>query len=319
MNEVQMAENPAETVEDVLRNELAQGDAVIATARPILHHLLAHDDHSMFNDEVVARVRGMMHDIAFQLLFATAEAAGLRDRTQLLEEQRDELAGALFADTDFLAHAHALTLEAQLTERLQRRSGVDGVLSSLLQEQTASSDPGTAGLAMMVIASQARFMQRFRRMELPLAELPGDLFHRALLALADHAGDHAEAAAKAANALRANYVEGEGRLGLTGRLVASLGSRAMKALAIDHSGVAIFTTALAMASRQDRDLTILSLGDRQFARLALALCAAGLTQPEVEAQFLYLHPDIALPEGFEALTADRAAALLAGSSRAFAG
>lgn len=313
-----MADKPADTVEDVLREELAQGDAVIATARPILHHLLAHDDHSMFNDEVIARVRGMMHDIAFQLLFATAEAAGLRDRTQLLEEQRDALAATLFADTDFLSHAHALTLEAQLTERLQRRSGVDSVLSSLLQDQTAVADPGQAGLAMMVIAAQARFMQRFRRMEMPLAELPGELFHRALLALADHAGDHGEAAARAAAALREKYAEGEGRLGLIGRLVASLGTRAMKALAIDHAGVAVFTTALAMASRQNRDLTILSFGDRQFARLALSLCAAGLKQPEVEAQFLYLHPDIALPHGFETLTADRAAALLAGSRRAVA-
>jgi hypothetical protein len=311
MNEVQMAEQTAETVEQVLRGELAQGDAVIATARPILRHLLAHDDHAMFNDEVIARVRGMMHDVAFQLLSATAEAAGMRDRAQLIEERRDVLAKALFEDAEFLAHAHALTLEAQLTERLQRRSGVNAALSSLLQEQVA--DPATAGLAMTLIASQARFMQHFRRMELPLGELPGELFHRAMLLLHDHADDLAEPAALAEKSFRARYSEADGRLGLIGRLVSSLGSRAMRALAIDHAGVAIFTTALAMASGQDRDLAILSFGDRQFARLSLALRAAGLKQSEVEEQFLYLHPEISLPEGFDQLRADRAAALLAAS------
>jgi hypothetical protein len=39
--------------------------------------------------------------------------------------------------------------------------------------------------------------------------------------------------------------------------------------------------------------------------------AAGLKQPAVEAQFLYLLPDVALPEGFDRLAAGRAAALLA--------
>jgi hypothetical protein len=58
---------------------------------------------------------------------------------------------------------------------------------------------------------------------------------------------------------------------------------------------------------------VLSFADRQFARLALALRAAGLKQQAVEEQFLYLHPEISLPDGFDRLRADRAAALLAGS------
>lgn len=310
MNDVQLAETSSLPVEEVLRVELAQGDAVIATARPILRHLLAHDDHSMFNDEVIARVRGMMQDVAFQLLFALADTAGLRDRTQLIDERRDALAADLFEDADFLAHAHALTLEAQLTERLQRRSGVDGVLSSLLQDSAAAPHPSVAGLAMAVIASQARFMQRFRRMEMPLAELPGDLFHRALQLLARHAAEQGDAVEPTTATLRSTYAEGDSRLGLLGRLVAGLGPRAGKALAIDHAGVAVFTTALAMASGQGRDLAILSFGDRQFARLALALRAAGLEQREVEEQFLYLHPDIDLPPGFDTLPVSRAVALL---------
>jgi hypothetical protein len=92
-----------------------------------------------------------------------------------------------------------------------------------------------------------------------------------------------------------------------------MGEQAVRALAIDHAGLALFSTALAMASRQDRNLAVLSFADRQFARLALALRAAGLQQRAVEEQFLFLHPDTALPAGFATLGADRAAALLAGS------
>jgi hypothetical protein len=68
-----------------------------------------------------------------------------------------------------------------------------------------------------------------------------------------------------------------------------------------------------MASNQDRDVTILSFADHQFARLALSLRAAGLRQQAVEEQFLYLHPEVALPDGFDMVRADRAAAMLASS------
>lgn len=314
-----MADQPVATVEEVLRAELAQGDAVLVTARPILRHLLSHDDHAMFNDEVIARVRGMIHDVVHQLLFATADAAGLRDRTQLVAELRDPLAGVLFEDADFLAHAHAITLEAQLADRLQRRSGIDPVLTSLLQDQAASRDPVLAGLSMSVIAAQARHVQHCRRMELPLRELPGELFHRALLTLRTIGEVLPDAAAAAETALRAQYDEAAGRLGLLGRLVAAMGRQAPRALEISHAGLAVFTTALAMASRQPRALAVLALGEHQFARLALALRAGGLRPEEVEAQFRFLHPDVTLPDDFGALRVDTAADLLAGSSALAAG
>lgn len=308
-----MTEQTVESVEQLLRDELERGDAMIATSRPILRHLLANDDHALFNDEMIARIRGMMNHVAAQLLFAQAAAAGAFDRAAYAAARQDELAQALFEDVAFLAHAHALTLEAQLAERLQGRSGIDAVLSPLVQELAAAREMDMAGLAMAVLAAQARFMQHHRRMELPLGELPGDLFHRALLLLRAHADEDEDAAAEAERQLRDDYEEGAGRLGLLTRLVMAMGQRAVRALAIDHAGLAIFSTALAMAARQERSLTVLSFADRQFARLALALRAAGLKQQAVEEQFLYLHPEIALPDGFEMLRADRAAALLAGS------
>lgn len=308
-----MTEQTVESVDELLRAELERGDAILASARPILRHLLVNDDCALFSDEMIARIRGMMTHVAGQLLFAEADAAEADDRAEYVAERQDELAQALFDDTAFLAHAHALTLEAQLTERLQARSGIDSVLSPLVQELLAAKEAEMAALAMTVLASQARFMQHFRRMELPLGELPGDLFHQALVLLRDQAGDPPAAAEAAGRNLREAYDEAAGRLGLVAKLVMAMGQRALRALAIDHAGLAIFATALSMASGQKRDLAVLSFADRQFARLALALRAAGLRQQAVEEQFLFLHPDTTLPAGFDLIRADRAAEMLAAS------
>ena len=308
-----MNDQTVDAVEQVLREELVRGDAILASAKPILRHLFANDDHALFSDEMIARIRGMMTHLASQLLFAQAEAAGAEDRADYVAEREDELAFMLFDDTAFLAHAHARTIEAQLTVRLQGRSGIDAVLSPLVQELVAAREGEMAALAMSLLASQARFMQHHRRMELPLRELPGDLFHKALVVLREHASDDEEVAEAVERDLRAAYDESFGRLGLLARVVMAMGQRATRALAIDHAGVAIFATALSMASRQERDVTILSFADRQFARLALSLRAAGLKQQAVEEQFVFFHPEVALPQGFEMLRADRAAALLADS------
>src|SRR5205085_9206947 len=122
-------------------------------------------------------------DIARQLLEAQAEAEGMADRTALTHGRQDVLAQALCQDAGFLAHAHALALEAQLLDRLGARSGMDPVLSPLVQELAAGANAAVAALAMGVLAAQARFVQYHRRMELPLRDLPAELFHNALLAL----------------------------------------------------------------------------------------------------------------------------------------
>lgn len=309
---------PPETVEHVMVERLRCGDAVLASTRPILRHLLANHDQSLFSDEVIARVRGMIRHVAHQLLFARAVADDIADPALFAAREQDGLAALLFDDVAFLAHAHALTLEAQLAEAVQRRSAIDAVLSPLLQELTAASDEPTAAAAMRVIAAQARFMQGQRRMELPLSELPGDLFHKALLLMRNHAADD-DCAARAEAGLRAQFDESQGRIGQLTRLVMGMGRKAARALALDHAGLAIFATGLAMASRQDRNLAILSFGENQLARLALSLRAAGLAQDAVEAQFLYLHPDAQLPDGFGRLTPDRASAILAEMSQQAAG
>ena len=302
-----MADAP---VEDQLRVELVHGDAMIGTIGPILRHLLTNDDHSVFGDEIIARVRGAMADLARQLL---DEAARAGDAAAAPIEDADRVAALVEAFVDqpgLLGHVHALALEWQLTERLQARLALDPVLSPLLQALVASPSGETSSQAMSMLAAQARFTQAQRRMQLPLAELPGDLLHGVLLALrAIHPDDAATIAAE--SAIRARYDEARSRLGLVARIVTGMGGGASAALAVSHAGVAIFLSALALASGQSRDLTVLSTNEGQVARLALALRAAGLKPGAVEEQFGSLHPDVILPEGFDGLGADRAAAMLA--------
>lgn len=300
-------------VETVLSGELAHGDALLGTITPIRRHLLANDDHSLFSDEIVARVRGMMNHVAAQLLDALALASGDSEKREHPAGQRDAMVTDFIATPQFLAHAHALALEWQLTERLDARLALDPVLSPLLQALIASTDGATAATAVALLAAQARFVQAQRRMQLPLTELPGDLLHTALVALQCMAGDRSDLAQLAETRIRANYDEGRSRLGLIARLVTGMGAGATAALSVTHAGVGMFLSAMALASGQDRDLAALATNEGQLARLALALCASGLKPAAVEEQFVSLHPEVSLPEGFDRLGPDRAAALLARS------
>src|SRR5690606_40685800 len=62
---------------------------------------------------IFARIRGMMLDVAAQLLFAEAEAREAPDCAAFVGARQDDLAQLLFEDAAFLAHAHAVALEAQ--------------------------------------------------------------------------------------------------------------------------------------------------------------------------------------------------------------
>lgn len=299
-------------VEEALRVELARGDVALATTRPVLRYMLATDDRSLFSDEVIARIRAMLGHVASQLLMAQAEVEGIEERDSFAQAAQDDLAQLLFEDVAFLAHAHALVMEARLAEDLRERAGIDSVLSPLLQDLAAASDTDLASGAIAVLAAQARFLQQCRRMELPLQELPADLFHQALILLRQFSGESASAEATE-QVLRTGYDESSGRLAQIARLLMILRPDLSSALAVERAGLGIFASALATATGQDRDVAILTFGEDHLARLALSLCAAGLDPLAVEQQFLHLHPDIILPMDFDSLPAERAAALLAGS------
>lgn len=299
------------SIEAVLAEELARGDVIMESAGPVLRHLLANDDTSLFGDEVVARTRGMIGDLADQLLAHQALAASTSDEDGFVAERRDALAAMLIENPAILAHVHALALEWQLTDRFQARAAIDPVLSPLLQALIASKEPEVAASAMAMLAAQARFIQQQRRMELPLAELPGDLFHAALLTMRSCAGEAEDQSASQAEArFREQFDESRSRLGLASRLVTAMGGGAMAALSVSHAGTAIFLTALGLASGQSRSSAVMATNERQLARFALSLRAAGLKPAAVEEQFALFHPDVLLPQGFQHLRADRAAAML---------
>ncbi len=317
--EVANQPDTANAVEDVLREELAHGDAVLATTTPILRHLVGSGGNAMFGDDILASVRGMAADLARQLLDAMARAGGEAERNQHDAAALEQLTVEFLGNPALLTHLHALALEWQLTCRMQARLSLDPVLTPMLQASIASNDSVESALAMNLLAAQARFGQAQRRMQLPLTELPGDHLHGVLLAMRTHAGADPEAdrlASLAEGEIRAQFDEGASRLALIARLVTGMNAGAVVALSVTHAGVAIFLTALGMASGQSRDLTVLATAESQLARLALGLCAAGLKPQAVEAEFLALHPDVELPQGFDRLSADRAAAILAAAGHA---
>lgn len=302
-----------DAVEAVLRDELGRGDAASDTIIPILRHLLANESHSIFSEEVVASVRGMLADLARQLLDSLAEADGEEERQDHDPDRIAALTGSFLESSALVGHVHALALEWQLTHRLHAKLAVDPVLSPVLQAQIASREEATSALAMKLLAAQARFCQLQRRMQLPLGELPGDLLHGALLAMRTLAGTEAQADERAAEAearIRQGQDEAASRLGLLSRFVGAMGNGALAALSLTHAGAAIFLTALAIGSSQDRDAVVVSTDESQAARFALSLRAAGLKQQGVEEQLLALFPDACLPDGFGRLSPDRAAAIL---------
>jgi hypothetical protein len=110
MNETVTMQSSEAPVEAFLRAELAHGDVVLGTIGPVLGHLLANHDHSLFSDEIVSRVRGMVGDVARQLLIARAEAANALDPRADADAKRDDLTMRLLSDSRLVGHCHALAL-----------------------------------------------------------------------------------------------------------------------------------------------------------------------------------------------------------------
>src|SRR5262245_4770206 len=123
--------NPSGTADETaLREAMAQADAALDAAVPVLRHLIGRGDHDLLDEETVARVRAMIDDVADQLLL---EIRGLDAPESADPALRDALTAAIGGDRSLLAHVHALALEWRLTQRLQARLGLDPVLSPLIQ------------------------------------------------------------------------------------------------------------------------------------------------------------------------------------------
>ncbi len=270
----------------MLAHELARSARAAEAALPVLRHLLASDGPALVSEAVVARVRGMLRDLARQLVAGGRGAlppGGESDRAA------DVLAERLASDDALLAHVHSLALEGQLAERFEQRLSLDPVLSPLLQELIASDDAIVAELAMTALAAQTRFLQSQRRMELPLTELPADLL-RAAIKHGESLADPPLATGLAA--LASGYDEGATRLALLQRLVTAMRRAVVACLSFDRAGLALFAQGLAALGGVPRSQAVLACHDGQAAHLALALRAAGLDVAGIERQLLLISAPI---------------------------
>lgn len=293
-------------VEHILKEELARGDKALRGVPPVLTHMLASSGQAMVSDAIVARLRGMLEALANQLLGAKSDAS---PNGREIDWVCERLAG----DSVVLSYCYALAMEAHLAERLERRGSLDPVLSPLMQELIASEDAATGELAMNALAAQSRFIQSQRRMDLPLSELPAELFH-AVLKIWETQDRSDPAVAPAIKSLKSTYDEASSRVGLFARLVSAMRGGVIAALELEHAGLALFVSALSALAKQPRELAILACHERQAARLALSLRAAGLEVDAIERQFLLLDPAERLPGGIASIDRSRAAELLSNAN-----
>ncbi len=300
--------------ETVLQDELARADRALSGVAPVLGHVLASNGRSLVSDAIVARVRGMVSDIARQLVAHLVED----DATDALADTGaiDALAQALASDTAMLSHLHCAAMEGVITNGLEQRSGLDPVLSPLWQELIASQEAATAEVAMQALTAQSRFMQAQRRMQQPLLDLPAHAIERTLRIWAGSTPPEDSAPIKAAiKGLKRDYDEAQTRTGLLARMIISMGQGVIAALELEHAGFALFVSALSQQTGQSRERCVLACHENQSARLAIALRAASLPLATIERQFLALNPDGATPQGLEELSKDQAAILLQNSAR----
>lgn len=303
---------PQPPIEATLADRLARGDVVLGAAGPMLGMLVLNHDSAFFSDEVVARVRGMCGHVAQQMV--AAYRAEAEDAGADIAGQNARLAEALSGDMEFLRHCHALALEHRFALQLERAYAISPAASPMLKELIASSDAAVARLATAVMAAQARFEQQQRRSELPVTELPPQLFERVLSLGREHGAAAENDVDRVNRRLRDNYDPQGNRIALLLQVVEAAGGEPMKGLSLRRAGSALFLSSLAFASGQDRDVVALTTSESQAARLTLALCAAGLAPAQVAEEFALIHSGVPVPDAADMPSAERAAAIL-GASR----
>ncbi|MEM1052040.1 MAG: hypothetical protein AAGI28_08090 [Pseudomonadota bacterium] len=295
MGKMAMDRSQSAYVDTSLQDELARGNRALASIAPVIAHFLNDNGPSLITDAIVAQLRGMLNHIAQQLLPKSETAS------KGYSENLAEIMARLTNDVPLIEHLYAVALEGQITESLEQRAAVDPVLSPLMQELIASTRPETAELAMTALSSQARFCQSQRRMELPLGELPYEIFSSVLHHLEEFKPgvDPLNAAAK----LQEGFDEGASRLGLMARLCANLQGGAIAALDLGHAGFALFSSAAASLTQQDRAAVVFACHEGQAARLALTLRTAGLNADAIDAQLGVLGSRTALSPGIASIAA----------------
>lgn len=295
-------------VDAILRDEMARSNRALRSLAPVIAQMLDSDGPSLVTDAIVARLRGMMSDIARQLLAVAVIEGSDAHSTQ---DAKAQLVASFSSDEPLIDHLYAVALEGVLIEGLEKRASIDPVLSPLMQELIASKNPEVAQLAVAALAAQSRFTRNVGRMTHPIGELPQEI----LASVLDHLHNlepklSKPQIAKAIAKTKGEFDEGLGRIGLLARLCSTMHGGAIAALDLNHSGLALFVSAASSLTRTPRDSVVFACHEGQSVRLALILLAAGLTGERVEAQTSLLGARFALPSQIVGLSAADAVSAL---------
>ena len=309
MGKVTMDRSQSASVDLLLREELARGNRARASVVPVFAHFLDSEGPSLFNDAIIAVMRGQLEHLTRQLLAAT-----LSDTNSAAPETvvRQALSNRLAGDATVVDHVYSVALEGLIAKNLEQNCAIDPVLSPLLQELIASDNAAIAEIAMSVLAAQSRFSLNHTRMELPLGELPFEVFVRTV--------EHGEAAANDADVavgnealakLKSDYDEGTNRIGLLARLTSAMRGGAVAGLDLAHAGLGLFASSCASLLSLEREHAVFACHEGQTVRLALMLKAAGLNGAASERQIALLGGTKAIPGGLEAISQAYARDMLA--------
>ncbi|WP_379550556.1 hypothetical protein ACRAQ7_12470 [Erythrobacter sp. W53] len=294
-----------------LSEALARNNTLQPKLGPMLELLLSSQDQTLFSDAIITRIRGMLLSIARHVLRHQAEAMGERAADAFVFARSEDLAVQLSTHQPLILHCHALALETQCMDRMQSLYGLDPVLTPLIQDMISSEDAGLASAAMALLASQTRFTQFQKRLELPLTELSADLFH-SVLTTWHGASDETDvdSLARAETKLRSEFDEGKSRISLLDRVISTLGGAGDQTLEIDQAGVSLFLSAIASSVGMRRDQAALATHETQIARLLLALRSTGRKPQDCEAAVLRIHPEAEVPYGLDQIGTREAKAMM---------
>lgn len=305
MNGNAMNRSSAVEVELAMREALSKSDTAFQGIAPVLNHMLDESWPTIVTEESLAHVRGMARGLTEEL-----SASGTQD-APINESGLEAFGQKLLGDSSLLQHCFTLAIEGQVMEQLAGDQAIERVLSPLLQELVGSENQTTAELAMSCIAAQSRFAQSHNRMRTQLAELPPLLFHSVLSKWQEFVAKHQPGMPiRAVEALRKQYDESATRVAIMERLVSTIGSGSRAALDLSHGGFSLFVTAVAKASSQPRDHSILACKELASPRLGLSLKAAGLELNEIEETLALLGDATLSVSGIGQILPDQAQSIL---------
>ena len=292
MNGVPAHHDEGESALTILREALMREDTSLRQVGPILSHLLTVSDRALFNDRVLATVRGMASDLAGQVL---AFEAGIRGQTasKYVRQHEGQTTAMLLRHDAFVRFAHMLALETQFLDRVEREAGLDPAMPPLTEALATASDSTLSEQARQLIAAQMRFLKQARPMSLPMGELPAELLHDILALWRSSASERGiEITDRQMQDIIKPFDEAKSRLSLLDRMLFELNGASNTPVKLGQGGGSLFLSDVANRTGSSRADVALATTEDQYARLVLLLKAGGYPRAAIEEQLLIIHPGL---------------------------